>query len=173
MIMGYKCFNADLTNNYGFQFEIGRTYSVSGTVKAGTNGNGYHMCKNIEDTFRFYGVRNPEVAICEVIGSGQKVLFHDEYNGYYDMYSVERIKLVRQLSRDEIVELGLSMGELRARRFVEVFKLNPEEIDLFKRKFDGYPQVLQAIAYYQEGDAQVYQRGYALKKTHKKRRTRR
>jgi hypothetical protein len=164
MIMGYKCFNANLTNHYGFQFEVGKTYSVSGDIKAGTTGNGYHMCINMEDTFRFYGEMNENIKICEVIGTGNMVRFSDEYNGYFDMYSVEHIEIVRVLSREEIVEIGLSLGEMRVIRFISGFRLTPEEIELFKEKYKFCPLVIKAIAYYQEGDKFVYQRGYTLKK---------
>ena len=32
-IYGYKCFNSDMTNRYGTQFELGKVYSTNGKVK--------------------------------------------------------------------------------------------------------------------------------------------
>lgn len=112
MILGYKCFNKDLTNNYGFKFEVGKSYFVDGEIKAGINGNGFHMCKNIEDTFRYYGPMNLDISVCEVVGSGKRVSFCDKYNGYYDMYSVGKIEILRQLNRNEIIEMALVFNSI-------------------------------------------------------------
>ena len=48
-VIGYKCFNEDLTNSYGKKFAIGQIYITTGALKFGNNGNGFHLCKNIED----------------------------------------------------------------------------------------------------------------------------
>ena len=157
MLVGYKCFNDDLTNNYGFQFEIGKIYSVEGEIRAGLNGNGYHMCKNIEDTFRYYGgINNDKIVVCEVVGDGKIVSFSDEYYGYYEMYSVEKIEIVRKLERSEIIEMALNFNEIRIIRFIQTFKLFPCEVMLFQKKFERYFNVLKAIDYYQNGILDVY-----------------
>lgn len=158
MVFGYKCFNKDLTNRYGFKFEVGKTYSVVGEIKFGVNGNGFHMCKNIEDTFRYYDAMKGEVSVCEVIGLGKMVSLYDEYNGYYDMYSVEKIEIIRLLSREEIIEMALNFGEERVNRFIQLYRLTSSEIILFKEKFEKYSMVINYIAYYQEGDKDVFRR---------------
>ena len=89
MIKGYKCFNKNLINRYGIPFEVGKTYKVDGNISFGNNGNGFHMCVNLEDTLRYFDGFNTEIDICEVIGDGNFVLFEDNYYGYYDMYSFE------------------------------------------------------------------------------------
>ena len=61
-VIGYKCFNKDLINHYGQKFEIGKIYIASGIIKFGTRGNGFHMCKNIEDCFRFFDTFRAEAA---------------------------------------------------------------------------------------------------------------
>ena len=53
MIKGYKAFNSDKTNRYGFPFESGNTYSVDGEIKFGNEGNGYHLCTSTSDVFRY------------------------------------------------------------------------------------------------------------------------
>ena len=55
-IYGYKCFNSDMTNRYGKKFELGKVYSTDGKVKFGNSGNGFHFCKNIEDTLRYFSL---------------------------------------------------------------------------------------------------------------------
>lgn len=166
MLFGYKCFNDDLTNNYGFQFKVGESYSVDGEIKTGLSGNGYHMCENIEDTFRYCGAMNPKITVCEVIGSGKMASAWDDYYGYAT-FAVEKIEIVRELDRDEIIEMALNMSDTRVTRFVQVFRLNSDEIKMFEVKFAKFPRVLDAIAYYQKGDLDVYKRtslGYVKKR---------
>lgn len=155
-----------MTNNYGFQFKVGASYSVDGAIKTGLSGNGYHMCEKIEDTFRYYGAMNPNITVCEVIGSGKIATAWDDYYGY-ETFAVERIEIVRELSRTEIIEIALNMNDIRVIRFVQVFRLNFDEIKMFEEKFSNFPVVLNAIAYYQKGDLEVYKRtncGYVKKR---------
>lgn len=65
-VLGYKCFNKDLTNSYGTIFEIGQIYTIQGDIKFGTKGNGFHMCKRLEDTLRYFDGIHNEVSICLV-----------------------------------------------------------------------------------------------------------
>src|SRR5574343_2042872 len=49
----YKALNQDLTSKKGsFQFEIGKKYSVKGTVALCKNG--FHACEKLEDVFGYY-----------------------------------------------------------------------------------------------------------------------
>ena len=48
----------------------------------------------------------------------------------------------------------------RVIRFISLFKLNKEEIVLFKRIFKNNTMIMDAISYYQEGDVKVYERRY-------------
>lgn len=157
MIKGYKCFNEDFTNNYGFKFEIGAKYSVKDRdIQFGLNGNGFHMCKNMEETFIYFDAMNNNVIVCEVIGYGNFQTIDDEYKGYQDMYSVEKIEIVRQLSREEIVNYGINLIEFRLMHFLQNFKLTKEEILLFEQKFINNSLVLNCIEYYQKDNKKVY-----------------
>lgn len=156
MISGYKCFNCNLENRYGFKFEVGKNYKVLGDVKFGVNGNGFHMCKNMEDTFRYFNTFMDDVRVCHVIGYGKIDSCGDEYNGFYEMYSVESIYIFKELSRYEILQYALSLGENRVCRFIQLFRLNSDEIELFKDKFSNNLRILKYIAYYQEGDKLVF-----------------
>ena len=159
-IRGYKSFNKELTNRYGINFSIGKIYVAHGAIKFGNDGNGFHMCKNIEDTFRYFDANN--ISVCEVIGSGQIVERTDEYYGYYDMYCVEKLKIIRELSRKEIISIGLGLNEIRVKRFLSTFILKEEEIILFKEQFKKYMDVLDTIAYHQENDEDIYYRRLGL-----------
>lgn len=153
-IKGYKCFNKDFTNRYGVKFSVGQIYVASGIIKFGNNGNGFHLCKNIEDSFRYVDTTN--FVVCEVIGSGEYVEYSDEYNGYYDMYSVEKLEIIKELSREEIIDIGLNLHPVRAQRFLSTLKLTEEEIDIFKTKFKNNKNIMNIIAYYQEGNIDIY-----------------
>ena len=153
-VVGYKAFNKDLTNRYGKKFEVGKIYIAPGIIKFGNNGNGFHLCRNMEDTFRYFDPEN--MTLCEVIGSGEMDEGIDHYYGFYDMYAVERLKVLKELRRLEIIEQGLKLNEVRAERFVSLFPLTREEIILFKEQFRRYSNVLDAIAYHQEENEKIY-----------------
>lgn len=155
-IYGYKCFNSDMTNRYGGKFELGKVYSTNGKVRFGNNGNGFHFCKNIEDTLRYFDAKDDEVKICVVRGFGEFVLEEDDYNGYYDMFSIENMEIVKILSREEIINIALNLNELRVCRFIQCFKLKDDEIELFKEKFNKNRIVHKYIEYYQIGNKDAF-----------------
>lgn len=155
-VYGYKCFNKDLTNRYGMKFETGKKYKVLGNIKFGNDGNGFHFCKNMEDTFRYFDAMKNEVCVCLVKGSGSIVEHYDNYYGYYDMYSTEEIEILKVLNREEIINIGISLNEVRAKRFVSLFKLTELEKEIFLNKFKKSIEVVDAIMYYQENNKRVY-----------------
>lgn len=161
-IIGYKCFNKGLINRYGIKFEVGKIYVATGALKFGTDGNGFHLCKNIEDTFSYFDAMNNEVDVCLVKGSGNYIEYSDE--DYLEMYCVEKLEIEKKLSREEIIEEGLKLGHIRAERFVSTFSLTPIEIELFKNKFKSDINVLDAISYYQENDKDIYYKRLGLSK---------
>lgn len=157
-VRGYKAFNADFTNHYGYQFEGKSLHSVAGKAKFGTSGNGFHFCERLEDTLRYFDVMNSNVLFAEVIGSGDVVEYSDEYYGYYDMYAATELEVVKVLSREEIINMYLSMPEFRMIRFVQGFRLTDEEKALMRCCYADDANVLNAISYYQDGDKDVYSR---------------
>ena len=108
----------------------------------------------MEDTFRYFDPKN--MTVCKVIGSGEMDEGTDDYNGFYNMYAVKRLKILKELRRLEIIEQGLKLNEIRAERFVSLFPLTEEEIILFKKQFKNYIRVLDAIAYHQEKTEKIY-----------------
>ena len=161
-VVGYKAFNKDLTNHYGKKFEVGKIYIMPGAIKFGTHGNGFHMCKNMEDTFRYFDTKN--MTICKVIGSGEMDEGEDHYYGFYDMYAVERLKILKVLSRLEIIEEGLKLNDTRVERFISLLPLTKEELVLFKEHFKSDISVMDAIAYYQEKDEKIYYKRKGMSK---------
>lgn len=153
-IIGYKCFNKDLTNRYGKKFELGKIYIAQGDLKS----NGFHICKNMEDTLRYFDAVNDEISICEVKGSGDRILKEDEYYGYYEMYIVEKLEILKLLSREDIIKKMLKSNEFSVERFLTLFKLTNEEILLFKEKYKGSFKILDTISYYQEKNLDTYEK---------------
>lgn len=149
-ILGYKSFNRDLINSYGIKFDVGKIYIAKGAIKFGLHGNGFHMCERMEDTLRYFNAMNNEICICSVKGSGEMAYYCDEYYGYYDMYAVEKLEILKQLNREEIITKALSLNDVAVQRFVAGFKLTPSEILEFKHQFKRQPQVVATIEYYQE-----------------------
>lgn len=150
VVSGFKCFNKGLINRYGKKFEVGKIYFAEGSIKFGNEGNGFHLCKNLEDTLRYFDAMNDEVSICRVIGSGEIHEWFDEYYEYFDMYVASNLQIIKELSREEIIDIGLNLNNLKVNRFISGYRLNEEEIKMFKDKFKKDQFVQQNIGYYQE-----------------------
>ena len=157
-IKGYKAFDNGLINRYGRKFEIDETYTTTGDISFGNNGKGYHFCKNIEDTLRYFDAKTKDIVIAEVTGSEEIVTFNDEYNGYYDMYSARTIKIDRIIDREELIEMFLTKitSELRVMRFIQLYKLTSLEIERFKTRYHKSINILNTISYYQESKLDTY-----------------
>ena len=175
-IKGYKTFNKDMTNRYGERFEVGGTYATppDEEIKFGNDGNGFHFCERLEDTYRYFPALDEEVTSTEVTGSGTIVDYDDEYYGYYDMHASSIITIDRVLTREEIIDMYLDpkCPEHRVLRFLGSFRLTQEEIqkflDLGKTGLISktrYNNMYEVILYYQYGDTEVYNRKHQKTKT--------
>lgn len=147
MLEGYKIFNKDLTNRYGKKFEIGNIYSIEGDISFGNYGNGFHMCKNLCDAFRYYD--SEECCVAKVEGYGDYIVYDDEYYGYYDMYSVRSIKLIELLSREDIIDMMLNDNNYNIVKFIKTFKMNKYETKLFLDKYNNSYDIIRNLFYYQ------------------------
>lgn len=153
-VKGYKAFNRDMTNRYGIPFEIGATYRVTGDIKFGNDGNGFHMCKELSDVFRYFMDEDPIVA--KVTGRGECVKCDDEYNGYYDMYAVSEITIDAILSREDILNLMLQSHEIANKKFLSTYHLNDEEKAIYMSHYQDNFTMLQWILYYQSGYKDIF-----------------
>ena len=129
IIHGYKAFASDGTN-IALEIMPPGQYHYNGTIKYGKSG--YHFAKNLEDTIRYSGSSNPLIA--EVLATGIIDEGVDEYYGYYDVYAASDIKIIRYLTRTEIINHALKLSENRMKRFIISFELTNEELDLFINK---------------------------------------
>lgn len=101
---------------------------------------------------------NPNIA--RVLGYGtilESNKVSDDYYGYYDSYVVSDIRILKYLTREEIINYAIKLPELRMTRFVSLYKLTDDEIKLFK---DKYLYVDLALLYYQKQQLDIYQLYY-------------
>lgn len=147
-IEGYKALNKDHTNRYGMLFEEGKSYSVNGDVSFGTSSkNGFHMCSHLADVFRYFD--SDESVVAKVIGKGKMVSYNDEYYSYFDMYAVSEIKIVKFLTREEIITEMLNTNSFYLEKFLMTFKLTDTEKILFLKKWQNDLHLQKLILYYQ------------------------
>ena len=167
MFQGYKCFEKGLINRYGFSFKEGVEYHSENSIKFGNNGNGFHVCLRLEDTLRYFDAMDHEVDIAKVSCHGNYDSYEDDYNEYYDMYAFEYMKIDKVLTRKEIMEYALQLPELRANRFLSLYRLTEEEKEIMKQLYVDKPTLLKTISYYQDGNKDTYlqeSKAYSLKK---------
>ena len=151
---GYKAFYEGLKNKNGFQFEEGKTYSVEGKIKYGENGNGFHFCERIEDTLRYF-CDEENIEFAEVTSLGENIEYQDHYNGFFNMYCTNKLRIDRVLSKEEIIQMFLGMeshNNQRLLRFLMLYPLTTEELALFKEKFSNEKEVMDVIYYYHENN---------------------
>ncbi len=152
-ITGFKMFYQGLVNQFGQSFKLNQTYKTLKPLKWGHAG--FHMCLKPEDCFRYFDTtKNTDLAI--VKGSGTIITYDDEYNGYYDMYVCEKIKILKVLTRKEILNIGLTLTKDRLKRYITTLKLNNNELAIFKEKFKNDQEILTYLAYYQENDKDAF-----------------
>ena len=92
----YKAMNKDMSCR-GFQYEVGGIYELPKDVKLELCQNGFHFCDILSSCFNYY--IKSKCIICEVEPLGKVI--HDEYT---NKLVTDKIKIVRQLSDEEIEE---------------------------------------------------------------------
>ena len=93
---GYKAFDSNLRCR-GVQFEVGKTYKITGALKICENG--YHFCQNLENVYGYYP-RSSDTRICEIEAVGETVTEQDKS-------ATSEIKIVRELSVKEKLDAVL------------------------------------------------------------------
>ena len=160
--LGFKAFNNDMTNQYGLQFEEGKTYKIPDDIRLtkGISGTGFHYTPYLEDTLRYVDGMIEEIKIARVTADKEIVSFDDEYNGYFDIKATRELTIEHILSREEIISHMLNKSIFSMERFIQGFKLNAEEIKRIKEKFNTSVTINLAISYYQEQDKKAYEKFY-------------
>ncbi len=164
---GFKAFNKNMTNQYGLQFEEGKTYSIPDNMilTKGTNGTGFHYTPYLEDTLRYVNGMLEEIKIARVTAGKEIITFDDEYNGYYDISAARELTIDHIMTREEILNHMLKQSDFSLIRFVQGYKLTKEEINEIIKKFHYNPALSLAIDYYQNGNHEAYNEFYKVKKS--------
>lgn len=167
MIKGYKAVYKNGMDGAGKKFEVGKKYHCDDKIAFTGDGDGIHFCARMEDSLRFVDGLSKDVKILEVEGSGTVVKDADSVYDYHDMYLVSDLEVKRELSREEIINHFLNSNELTTFRFLRSFKLGELEKEMFKLKFADSTVVQDAIAYYHEGDQDIYYKRFKACKVKK------
>ena len=93
---GYKVFDKDLTCRE-FQYEVGKTYEMKEDPVCCERG--FHFCGKLIDCFRYYNF-NSENKVAEIEALGTI-----DDNGNKEKYCTNKIKIVRELSWHEVLDL--------------------------------------------------------------------
>ena len=95
-IKGYKAFNKDLTCRE-FQYEIGKEFEYKGKIELCRSG--FHFCKRIVDIQNYYNLKDESTRLCEIEAVGQVIEGNDKC-------VTDKIKIIREISKDEMYILG-------------------------------------------------------------------
>ena len=116
------------------------------------NKNPYTINLYLEDAFRNYN--DSSIYLVEGKGEGRHV--PDLVDEFLERYDFEEIKILKKMTREEIVEYGLRLDGKRLERFLSYFKLTDEEKDLFVNNFDKNSDEMYAIRYYALGQKNAF-----------------
>ena len=67
---GYKCFNSNFTNNNNELIKPNTTYVLQDKLKI--KKNGFHFCKRLEDTLRYFDGLKEDIIICKIKKANKK-----------------------------------------------------------------------------------------------------
>lgn len=111
----YKAFNPDMTCR-GFQYEIGQTYEIK--EEPIMCARGFHACLNLETVFRYYSpYKKPILCEVEVLGD----VIHGRF--FDDKVVTNKIKIVRELTEDEVTKYALDQFKLKLESLPLVYAL--------------------------------------------------
>lgn len=153
-IEGYKVFTSDFKAMGNIKFSVGMHKHIEGKIKAGpVDGNGFHLCINFEDTFR-YADENP--ILCEVIGYGTiSDEYVDNYNEYDGIYACSDLYVKRVVPREEIIEMAKTLPQYKLERLITTYNMTDEEIEKIE-KTNKIKRIKQYIDYYHRNNKNAF-----------------
>jgi len=151
--IGYKAYDRGLVNQFGEKYEVGKEYTLDNDLV--WQKNGFHFSSNLEDVFRYYTSTSNSVDVCVIEAYGDIETRYDEVYDYEVHYS-NKIKIIRVLSREEIIEYAKQLSEDRLCRFIMGVQLTEDEIAYLS---EGRSEKVQRyVDYYQLGDKNAFRR---------------
>lgn len=153
-VVGYKAFD-NMKDRFGNEYRTDIIYELTGPIKF--RKNGFHFCKHIADVFRYYDGFSDDTIVCKVVGYGDLDKFDDENYEYFDMYASSKLKIIKELSREEILEATFKDGFMAILRLISGYKLNNDEIDMILDRYHE-PIIEDYINYYQRKNEKAFVR---------------
>lgn len=154
---GYKTLSSDLKNKYGMKFEKNKVYTVSGELKFGVNGNGYHFCTNFEDSLKYNEAFTRNFKLAKVKASGDILESFDRYNGIYGIYVARNIEILDILTEEELFLLSLELKGEKIERFLKLYPYTEEEKERFINEYKNIDlSVIRTFDYYQRNIKDAY-----------------
>lgn len=147
-VTSYKAFNKGLINQFNETYEVGKDYTLNSDLK--WKKKGFHFAENLEDVLRYYdGFK--DIGICLVIGYGNIQKYYD-----YETTVSDHMRIVKVLSREEILEYAKKLPDFRLCHFISGFGLNEDE-QLYLT--EGRSDLVQRyVRYFQCGDENAFER---------------
>lgn len=138
-----------MKKNKGYVAFKGENKLETGKIYEGN----FTVFPTLEDSLKGASI-DEEKTIAQVEALNITGILDSKYYGYYNMMNTEGIKILKVLSYKEIIDemSSNSKSEFAKIRFLQVYKVNPEDLDKFTDSFG----VWQAVEYFQKGNTQIY-----------------
>jgi hypothetical protein len=162
---GYKVLDGNLCNQYGFQYEFNKIYSLNG--KLVWRENGFHFCSKPETTLK-YADKDKDYVITTIDALGNIVCgddyFENRYYGITGLYATDKYVITGTISIDEVISMIIKSNDVERARFLNMYlQLTPNQIDLLLEKYGEH--IEPYIEYYQYHNPDAFNDYYKLKRT--------
>lgn len=119
----------------------------------------FSFAKNMEDSLKFQvnSVNKENPIIAQVTGIGDTRRIDSEYYEFFNLYNSKDILIDKIFTEKEIIEQALNLSHDRMARFVSMYHLTGEEMQLFKNR---HINVDLAMLYFQKNILDVYKLYY-------------
>lgn len=138
-----------MKKNKGYVAFKGENKLETGKIYEGN----FTVFPTLEDSLKGAPI-DDEKTIAQVEALNITGILDSKYYGYYNMMNTEGIKILKVLSYKEIIDemSSNSKSEFAKIRFLQGYRVNPEDLDKFTDSFG----VWQAVEYFQKGNTKIY-----------------
>lgn len=123
-------------------------------IEAGKTFKGnFTVFQTLEDSLKGASI-DEEKTIAKVEALNITSILDSKYYGYYNMMNAEKIKILKVLSYEEVIDEMSSnaKSEFAKIRFLQGYKIKEKDLSKFTDLFG----VWQAVEYFQKGNTEIY-----------------